>query len=228
MHYTKMSDKKSREPAIRWSSTDTAAITSWFCHRDRKGVAINYHSWTTENHLEQADRMLIDTELHLKPRVTKKKAADKLVDMIKLYKDWRGKAVNTSSWGLDEEGHAKNYLEDGKETGLTIKAFLLKKCPWYYAFDSLYGDHPTVNPAGLVESGQPSRRHGREVPDEDFGGYESDVGEVLPQSRSVLDQILKALKMWKKIQRVPILLFTLYFLKLLETIVKTTGMKNAR
>ena len=122
--------------------------------------------------------MLIDTDLHLKPRVTKKKAADKLVDMIKLYKDWRGKAVNTSGWGLDEEGHAKNYLEDGKETGLTIKAFLLKNCPWYYAFDGLYGDHPTVNPAGLVESGQPARRHGREVPDEDFGGYESDVGEV--------------------------------------------------
>lgn len=123
---SKMSEKKSREPAIRWSSTDTIAITSWFCHRDEKGVAINYHSWTTENHLEQADRMLIDTELHFKPRVTKKKAADKLVDMIKLYKDWRGKAVNTSDWGLDEKGHAKNYLEDGKESELTIKAFLLK------------------------------------------------------------------------------------------------------
>lgn len=46
--------------------------------------------------------------------------------MIKLYKDRRGKAVNTSGWGLDEEGHAKKYLEDGKETRLTIKAFLQK------------------------------------------------------------------------------------------------------
>ncbi len=174
-----MSEKKSREPPIRWSNTDIVAITSWFCHRDKKGVAINYHAWTTENHLEQADRMLIHTELHLKPRVTKKKAADKLVDMIKLYKDWRGKAVNTSGWGLDEENHEKKYLDDGKETGLTIKAFLLKKCPWYYAFDGLYGDHPTVNPAGLVESDQPARSHGRAVRDEDFGGGdESEVGEI--------------------------------------------------
>lgn len=47
--------------------------------------------------------------------------------MIKLCKDWKGKAVNTSGWGLNKEGYAKNYLEDGKETGLTIKAFLLKK-----------------------------------------------------------------------------------------------------
>lgn len=45
-------------------------------------------------------------------------------------------------------------------------------------FGGLYGDHPTVNPAGLVESGQAARRHGREVPDEDFGGYESEAGEV--------------------------------------------------
>lgn len=51
--------------------------------------------------------------------------------------------------------------------------------------------------------------------------------KFLPQSRSVMDQIFKALKMWKKIQKAHILFFPLYFLKLLEIIVKTNGMKNA-
>lgn len=68
-----MAEKKSREPLIRWSNTNIEAITSWFCHKDKKRVAINYHAWTTENHLEHADRMLIHTELHLKPRITKKR-----------------------------------------------------------------------------------------------------------------------------------------------------------
>lgn len=54
--------------------------------------------------------------------------------MIKLYKDWRKKRVNTLNWRLDKKDHNKKdydkkYLNNQKETKLTIKAFLLKKCP---------------------------------------------------------------------------------------------------
>lgn len=52
--------------------------------------------------------------------------------MIKLYKDWRKKRVNTLG-RLDKKDHDKKdydkkYLNNKKETKLTIKAFSLKKC----------------------------------------------------------------------------------------------------
>lgn len=46
------------------------------------------------------------------------------------------------------------------------------------------------------------------------------------QLRLVLGRIFKMLRMWKKIQRALILLFTLLFLKLPEMIVATNGIKN--
>lgn len=59
----------------------------------------------------------------------KKKVANKLVNIIRLYKDWRKKAVNTWDWGLVEKDHKQKYLKDGKKLELTIKTFLFKKMP---------------------------------------------------------------------------------------------------
>lgn len=59
--------------------------------------------------------------------------------------------------------------------GLSIKSTLFfKKNPWYYDFDGLHGDRPTVNLLGLIgliEPDQSTRRNGKEVKDEVIGGY---------------------------------------------------------
>ena len=59
---------------------DIQAIVAWVGKRNEKGVAVNYEVWTTGNHTEEASR-LQETGLEGKEGNTKKKAADKLVDM---------------------------------------------------------------------------------------------------------------------------------------------------
>lgn len=44
--------------------------------RDEKGVAINYEAWTTGNHTDVAARMLVETGLEGKDRVTKKRHSE--------------------------------------------------------------------------------------------------------------------------------------------------------
>ena len=81
--------------------------------------------------------------------------------------------------GIRRRRSCKKISGRWKRNEINHQSIFTKKCPWYYAFDSLYGDHTTVNPAGLVESDQPARRHGKEVRDKDYGGGdESEAGEV--------------------------------------------------
>ena len=57
--------------------------------RDKKRIAINYKAQITRNYANIAARMFIKTRLEEKNRVIKKKAADKLGDIIKFYKNMR-------------------------------------------------------------------------------------------------------------------------------------------
>lgn len=65
--------------------------------------------------------------------------------------------VYISSWELDEINHKKKYLEDEKETGLTIKTFYYKK-----TFDIMHlmvyiiDNHLTVYLARLVKFDNPA------------------------------------------------------------------------
>lgn len=80
---------------------------------------------------------------------------------------------------MDKENYEKKYLNNKKETELTIKIFLLKKWLEYYAFDNLYNNHLTVNSARLVKSNQSAHRYCWIVQDEDFGvDDESKIREI--------------------------------------------------
>lgn len=84
----------------------------------------------------------------------KKESLDKLVDMIKQYKDLRH-TIEQSGWGtglngLDEISHEDRELQTG--SCKTAKEFILKCCAWYYKYKGLFSDHPGVNPLALIES----------------------------------------------------------------------------
>ncbi len=80
--------EKQKSP-IRWAKFETQLIVGWFCTRDGNGVRVNYDAWTTGNQSDAAEKMLSHTGLIVKAGVTKKKATDKMVDMIKQYTDLR-------------------------------------------------------------------------------------------------------------------------------------------
>lgn len=75
-----------------------------------------------------------------------------MIDIIKLNKDLRGKAIYTLVWELFEKDYEKKYLENRKKTELIIKAFLLQKYPWYHTFNGLYSDYLTFYLVRLVKS----------------------------------------------------------------------------
>ena len=85
--------------------------------------------------------------------VTKEKTRDKIGSMIALYKTWRNKADETG-WGLDVTCHDQ-VMENTR--GNTIREVLIQKCPWYYQFEEIMGDSPTVSPPFLMESGHEDR-----------------------------------------------------------------------
>ena len=86
--------------------------------RNEKGVAVNYEAWTTGNHTEEAGRLLQETGLEGNEGITEKKAADKLADMVKSYKNMRETAHGTE-WGTEEAKHKQQELNS--EVGSTVK-----------------------------------------------------------------------------------------------------------
>lgn len=175
-----MSQKKPRLPSIRWCEADVKAIVTWIGHRDERGKAVNYEAWTTGNHTYAAARMLVETGLGGKDRVTKKKAADKLGDMIKSYKNMRETADRTG-WGTEETKHKEQEL--GWDSTLTVKDHILKKCPWFYDFEDLFHKHPGTNPPLIIESRKPPKRNGAAVEEDDLGGYGFDLDQDLENPR---------------------------------------------
>lgn len=73
--------------------------------------------------------------------------------MIALYEKWRDKA-DTTGWGLD----ISNQNQVGDNTyGKTIREDLILKCSFYYEFEEIIGDSPTISPPFWMESGHLNR-----------------------------------------------------------------------
>ncbi|MCJ1347617.1 hypothetical protein MMC31_005845 [Peltigera leucophlebia] len=176
--------KRPRAPPIRWCEADIQAIVTWVGKRNEKGVAVNYGAWTTGYHGEEAGRLLQETGLEGKEGVTKKKAADKLADMVKSYKNMR-ETANRTGWGTEEAEHKQQELNS--EAGSTVKDHILKKCPRFYEFEDIFHKHPTISPPILIESEQPARRDGVSVNDSELGGFDFDLEEPLEADGEVED-----------------------------------------
>lgn len=56
---------------------------------DKKKIAVNYKAWTIKNHTNIAIYILVEIKLKGKNWVIKQKAADKLGNMIKSYKNMK-------------------------------------------------------------------------------------------------------------------------------------------
>ena len=176
--------KRPRAPPIRWCEADIQAIVTWVGKRNEKGVAVNYEAWTTGNHTEEAGRLLQETGLEGKEGVTKKKAADKLADMVKSYKNMR-ETANRTGWGTQEAEHKQQELNSEEES--TVKDHILKKCPWFYEFEDIFHKHPTISPPILIESEQPARRDGVSVNDSELGGFDFDLEKTLEAHGEIED-----------------------------------------
>ncbi len=84
--------KKPRASPICLCEADIQVIVTWVGKRNEKSIAVNYEAWTTGNHTEEAGRLLQEISLEGKKDVVKKKAADKLVNIVKSYKNMRENA----------------------------------------------------------------------------------------------------------------------------------------
>ena len=171
--------QEKRKSSIGWAKFETQLIVEWFCTRDENGVRVNYDAWTIRNHSDAAKKMLSYTGLIVKAGVTKKRATDKMVDMIKQYKDLKH-TIEQSGWGTGIDGvdgisHENRELQT--RTCKTANELIFKRCPWYYEYEELYCNHPSVNPPAIIELEQPTRRDGQAVNDFELGGYERDLHE---------------------------------------------------
>lgn len=164
--------KKLQAPAIKWVQQDIDLMVEWFCKRNENGIPINNEAWVTRTHTDVAERMLEETGLANKQLATKKKASDKIDAIVKKYEDMRIKAEG-SGWGTDIETHKQHQL--ASIHGPTVKEYMLKKCPWYYDFESLYHDHPSVKPPAIIDYFQPPRRNGQAVKETDIGGIDNPI-----------------------------------------------------
>ncbi len=122
--------KEKRKFPICWAKFETQLIVEWFCTRDGNGVRVNSEAWATGNHSDGAEKMLSHKGLIVKARVTKKKATEKMVDMIKPYKDL-SHTIERSGWGnaidrVDGISHENFNLQTG--TCKTAKELILRRC----------------------------------------------------------------------------------------------------
>lgn len=145
-------------------------------------MAVNYEAWTSGNHTDVAGRMLVETGLKGKDQVTKKKALNKLGDMIKSYKDMR-ETIDRTGWGMEAINHKEQELS--WDSTLTVKDHILKKCPWFYEFEDIFHKHPGINPSLIIESGQPPKRDGAAVDENDLGGYDFELDQDLEYPRQM-------------------------------------------
>lgn len=169
-----VSEKKSQEnrkSSIRWTKDETQLIVQWFCTRIENGVRVNHKAWTTGNYSYAAEKMLNETGLVMKAGVTKKKATDKMIYMIKQYKDLRN-TIEQSRWGTGlhgVDGIPHEDLEAPTGSCKPAKELILQRCAWYYEYEELFCDDSGLNPPTLIESEQPTRRNSRVINDLESG-----------------------------------------------------------
>lgn len=85
--------------------------------------------------------------------------------------------ADRTGWGTEEIHHKEQELS--WESSLTVKDHILKKCPWFYEFEDIFHKHPGINPPLIIESGQPPRREGVTIDENDLGGYDFDLDQDL-------------------------------------------------
>lgn len=110
-----------------------------------------------------------------KSGVNKKKTSNKITEMIRGFKRIRTKAKN-AGWGKDPMDHQLPLIRENYG-GLSIGEHILSKCWWYYDFDVLFGDKPSVTSPDPIESGASDGEAGLEGPmdvgrGEGSGGHE--------------------------------------------------------
>jgi hypothetical protein len=93
--------------------------------------------------------MLTKTELNiLKSEISKKKARDKMMTMIKIYRNVRNMTKKTER----EVNFTKHDVVVDNSKRMTIKEMLIKKCFFYYEFDSLMSDLSIVISSFIMKS----------------------------------------------------------------------------
>lgn len=85
----------------------------------------------------------------------KTKTSNKITEMFRCFNRMRTEAKN-AGWGKDPTDHQLPLIKDNYG-GVSIGEHILSKCWWYYDFDVLFGDNPTVTSPDLIESGASDR-----------------------------------------------------------------------
>lgn len=88
--------QEKQKSSIRWAKFKIQLIINWFCTQNEKGIRVNYD-------IQTINKMLIQTRLAVKAGVIKKEALDKLVAMIKQYKDLRH-TIEQFGWDIELDG----------------------------------------------------------------------------------------------------------------------------
>lgn len=168
-----------RPGMIRWSNEDTRKIVDWLSERDEQGVSRNLDEWNKGKKELAAQRMLKATGLISKAGVNKAKALSKITgtgvigvnqrktsnritEMLRCFNRMRTEAKN-AGWGKDPIDHQLPLIEEDYG-GISIGEHILSKCWWYYDFDVLFGDSPTVESPGFGKSAASDREAGFEDP----------------------------------------------------------------
>lgn len=117
---------------------------------------------------------MVERELKRKDQVIKKKAVDKLRDMIKSDRNMR-ETIDQMRWGIEEINHKEQKLS--WDYILTIKDHILKKCPWFYEFGDIFYKHPSINLFFSIESRQPPKCDKAAIDEDNLEGYNFDLDQ---------------------------------------------------
>ena len=152
----------------KWYQDEVDMLLEWLSSRDPNGVLRNAIAYK-KHASDAAKRIHRETQLvESKPEVTPKMIWNKLRTMNNTYLKMRS-TVETTGWGVDPAGHDK---------AITIRSWVLKRCAWYYDFETLFGSSPNVSAPFLSESGQPDRVNSRPTGGEGENAARTREGEV--------------------------------------------------
>jgi hypothetical protein len=136
-----------RDSNTRWCDENTQSIIQWLCIRDDNEDAINLNFYVKDNKIEACRRMLNDFDLNIqRSNILKKKARDKVAQMIKSYKNVNA-LVNQIEW---EMNFIKHDVVTNNIREQTIREMLIKKRSFYYEFDEIMKDSSIINSLYLM------------------------------------------------------------------------------
>lgn len=134
-----------KPPSLKQTEEEIQLIVNWLSFRNKGGKTVNWLLYHKGNKADACRQLLEETKLIEKSGVSKQKTRDKIPN-----------------------GEIRQILLEGDQTfliiirwgnntnGKTIREVLLLKCSFYYEFEEIIGDSPTINPPFLIESGLPN------------------------------------------------------------------------